>query len=125
MFLYFIAVLFLIYFPTAALSYFVLGDCIAPSMLDSLDHGALKDVAQVLILLHLIAATPICLNPPSQWLESLLKIPPGKSIFHLLFVGFISPLFSTRELKQYTSLFQVSHGKDVFLGQAFWQSCCL
>ena len=72
------AVLFLIYFPTAAVSYFVLGDCIAPSMLDSLDHGALKDAAQVLILLHLIAATPICLNPPSQWLESLLNIPPGK-----------------------------------------------
>ena len=78
------AVLFLIYFPTATVSYFTLGDCVQESMLNSLSEGTLKDVAQALILLHLIAATPICLNPPNQWLESLFNIPTGKVTLCLL-----------------------------------------
>ena len=71
-------VLFIIYFPTATVSYFTLGDCVQESMLNSLTEGTLKDVAQALILIHLIAATPICLNPPNQWLENLFNIPTGE-----------------------------------------------
>ena len=78
-------VLFIIYFPTATVSYFTLGDCVQESMLNSLTEGTLKDVAQALILIHLIAATPICLNPPNQWLESLFNIPTGEPA-SLLFI---------------------------------------
>ena len=72
-----VSVLFLIYFPTTAVSYFTIGDCVQESMLDSLTEGTIKDVAQALILIHLVTATPICLNPPNQWLESVFNIPTG------------------------------------------------
>ena len=74
------AILFLIYFPTAAVGYFSLGTCIEDNVIMSMSNGGLKTAAECVILLHLVTALPIVINPPSQYFEELLKIPQGNCI---------------------------------------------
>lgn len=69
--------LFLIYFPTAAVAYFSLGTCVNDNVIMSMSNGGLKTAAECVILLHLITALPIVINPPSQYFEELLNIPKG------------------------------------------------
>ena len=76
--------MFAIYLPTAAVGYFFLGDCVQPNMLDSLNDGSIKLAASVIITLHLYTAAPIALNPPTLWMEAILKIPTGFYIKHNL-----------------------------------------
>ena len=71
------AILFLIYCPTAAVGYFSLGDCVQSNVILSMSDGGLKTAAECIILLHLVAALPIIINPPSQFFEELLHIPRG------------------------------------------------
>jgi len=71
-------VLFIIYFPIAAVGYFSLGKCVDENVIESMSDGGLKTAAEIVILLHLVAALPIIINPPSQFFEGLLKIPHGK-----------------------------------------------
>ena len=70
-------VLFCIYFPTAAVGYFSLGSCVNNNIIFSMSDGTLKSIAECVILLHVVAAFPIVLNPPSQFFEELLHIPKG------------------------------------------------
>ena len=70
-------ILFLVYFPTAATAYFSLGSCVNENIILSMSDGGLKMAADCVILLHLVAAMPIVINPPSQYFEELLHIPKG------------------------------------------------
>ena len=71
-------ILFLIYCPTAGVGYFSLGDCVQDNVIMSMTNGhGLKTAAECIILLHLVAALPIAINPPSQFFEELLHIPQG------------------------------------------------
>lgn len=68
-------VLCIIYVPMAATGYFLLGDLLEGSVIDSLCDGPVKITVEVLFLIHLISAFPILINPPNQFFEGLLKIP--------------------------------------------------
>ena len=72
-------VLFGIYFPTAASGYLSLGDCVQTNVLLSMSDGPLKIASECVILLHLVSALPIVINPPSQFLEEILHIPKGNN----------------------------------------------
>ena len=69
----FLSVLFIMYFPTASVGYFMLGDCMKKDMLSSMNTGPMKKVAQAVVMAHLIAAVPIVINPPSQFFEELME----------------------------------------------------
>ena len=76
--------LFLMYFPTAAVGYFSLGNCVKENVILSMSDGGLKMAAECVILLHLVSALPIIINPPSQFFEEILHIPKGQNNFLLL-----------------------------------------
>ena len=78
------AVLFCMYFPTAAVAYFSLGTCVKDNVILSMSDGGLKTAAECVILLHLVAALPIIINPPSQFFEEMLHIPKGRYVFFVL-----------------------------------------
>ena len=88
------SVLCLIYLPMSVAGWWLLGDKVAGSVVDSLCDGAVrflndnvdrlppdclqaKVVIEFLFLLHLVSALPIVLNPPFQFFEEILKIPSG------------------------------------------------
>ena len=54
-----------------------LGECVEDNVIMSMSNGILKTAAECIILLHLVAALPIIINPPSQFFEELLHIPQG------------------------------------------------
>ena len=69
-----------IYFPTASVGYFLLGDCVQTNMLEGMSNGYMKKVAEGVMMVHLISAVPIVVNPPSQYFEELMEIPKCKMI---------------------------------------------
>ena len=75
-----ILVLFALYFPTASVGYFLLGDCMQTNMLDAMSNGYVKKVAEGMMMVHLISAVPIVVNPPSQYFEELMEIPKCNKI---------------------------------------------
>ena len=68
-------VLFAIYFPTAFVGYYFLGDCVQDNMISSMSDGIMKKVAEGVMMTHLITAVPIVINPPSQYFEEIMDIP--------------------------------------------------
>jgi len=84
-------VLMIIYVPMASVGYFLLGDLLEGSVVDSLCDGPVKVVVEVLFLIHLISAFPILMNPPSQFFEGLLKIPSNfcwqRVVYRTLVIG--------------------------------------
>ena len=74
-------VLFLIYFPMAAVGYFCLGDKAESNIILSLCPGAVKVTAEVLLLLHLVTAVPILVNAPNQYYEEMIGIPKSESLY--------------------------------------------
>jgi hypothetical protein len=64
----------------ASVGYFTLGDCVNDNIIMSLSDGPVKTAAEAVLLLHLVTALPIVINPPSQYFEEILHIP--KSEFH-------------------------------------------
>ena len=82
-----------IYLPMSVAGWWLLGDKVAGSVVDSLCDGPVrkapsyplslcllpqaKVVIECLFLLHLVSALPIVLNAPFQFYEEILKIPPG------------------------------------------------
>ena len=70
-------VLCFLYTFISSIGYFSLGDCVANNILDTL-IGPYAKAAEVLLLVHLLAAVPMIINPPNQQVESLFNIPPGK-----------------------------------------------
>lgn len=73
------SLLFIIYFPTAAIAYFSLGNCVGGNVIQSMSSSSshLKIAAESVMLLHLVAALPIVINPPSQYFEEIMSIPRG------------------------------------------------
>ena len=49
-----------------------------------------KKAAECVILLHLVAALPIVINPPSQFFEEILRIPKGQFFFVLSFLLYVT-----------------------------------
>ena len=70
--------LFCIYFTTSCVGYFVLGSCVNVNMLESLEEGPMKTTAIVVLMIHLVSATPIALSPPNQYMEKVFNLPKGK-----------------------------------------------
>ena len=91
-----LTVLFLIYLPMAAIPYFAFGSGCQANIVLSIGDGWLRIIVEVMLLLHLVAAFPIILNPPAQFFEHILNIPSSKKTlfqihrleFNLGFLGF-------------------------------------
>jgi len=79
------AVLFAIYFPTAFVGYYFLGDCVQDNMISSMSDGIMKKVAEGVMMTHLITAVPIVINPPSQYFEEIMDIPKSFNWKRILF----------------------------------------
>ena len=69
------------YLPTSTVSYIIYGHKVNDNILATIPRGAPATVVGVLMTSHLMLATVIVLNPVSQDLERLLKIPARKSFF--------------------------------------------
>ena len=109
------ALLFLIYFPTAAVAYFSLGNCVNENVIMSMSDGGLKTAAECVVLLHLISALPIVINPPSQFFEELLQIPKEFSwkrcVFRTVVVAFL--LFIAVSVPSFGSILDLIGGSTI------------
>ena len=68
------------------LGYYALGDQAEANVVLNLSPGPIRIVIEIMLLLHLISAFPILINPPCLYFEQLFKIPSGRSklfIYHL------------------------------------------
>jgi len=98
-------VLFAIYFPMAAGCYFSLGDQVTDNIVMAMSDGWQRITVEIMLLLHLVTAFPIILNPPSQFCEKLFNIPSdfnwkrcvfrSFSVICLLFIAETVPSFSS------------------------------
>ena len=77
-------VLFAIYFPTAFVGYYSLGDCVQDNMISSMSDGIMKKVAEGVMMTHLITAVPIVINPPSQYFEEIMDIPKCRLLIRII-----------------------------------------
>jgi len=68
-------ILFLIYLPMAAVPYFAFGENASDNIVLSIAPGPVRITVEVMLLLHLVSAFPILLNPPAQYFEGLMNIP--------------------------------------------------
>ena len=111
------ALLFLIYFPTAAVGYISLGTCVNENVIMSMSDGGLKTAAECVVLLHLISALPIVINPPSQYFEELLKIPKEFSwkrcVFRTVTIAFL--LFIAVSVPSFGSILDLIGGSTITL----------
>ena len=64
----------------AAIPYYAFGEDAKDNIALSISSGPLKVTVEIMLLLHLVAAFPILLNPPAQYFENLMEIPLGKYI---------------------------------------------
>jgi vesicular inhibitory amino acid transporter len=98
-------VLFALYFPMAAGCYFSLGDQVTPNIVLAMSDGWQRITVEIMLLLHLVTAFPIILNPPSQFCEKLFNIPSdfnwkrcafrSFSVLFLLLIAETVPSFSS------------------------------
>lgn len=70
-------VLGVIYTPTASVGFFLLGNCIQDNIVDNLSAGPIKIVVQSVLLVHLLTAFPIVMNPPNLFFENAMGLPKG------------------------------------------------
>lgn len=68
-------VLGVIYTPTASVGFFLLGNCIQDNIVDNLSAGPIKIVVQSVLLVHLLTAFPIVMNPPNLFFENAMGLP--------------------------------------------------
>ena len=75
------------YLPVAVTGYFIYGDSAADNILQSLpDDSPLRLTAEALITAHLLCAFVIAMNPLSQELEEIFKVPHGECIASSLYI---------------------------------------
>ena len=78
------AVVIGMYLPLTAMGFLVYGKDITPNILDSVKHGnhdtkaVLLNIVLVLITLQLFFSFVMALNPVSQQLEEMIKLPRSK-----------------------------------------------
>ena len=70
------------------LGYYALGDQAEANVVLNLSPGPIRIVIEIMLLLHLISAFPILINPPCLYFEQLFKIPSGKSIIDTEYVHY-------------------------------------
>lgn len=63
------------YLPVTITGYLTYGSNVAGNVVQSLPNGPLRVIAELLILLHIMCAFVINLNPFSQDMEELFNIP--------------------------------------------------
>merc|ERR1711936_1183454 len=68
-------ILFLIYLPMAAIPYYSFGERASDNIVLSIQDGPVRITVEIMLLLHLVSAFPILLNPPAQYFEGLMNIP--------------------------------------------------
>ena len=83
--------------------YYAYGDHAEANIVKALSSGWIKTTVEIMLLLHLVAAFPIILNPPAQYFEHILEIPSTfnwkrcalrtLSVFVLLFIAETIPSF--------------------------------
>jgi len=78
-------VLFSIYMSMSAVSWGLLGDRVSTSVVESLCDGPVKVTVEILFLIHVIAAFPILMNPPTQLFEDLLNLPTSFGLKRVIF----------------------------------------
>ena len=61
----------------AAIPYYSYGGDAQANIVLSISPGIVRTIVEIMLLLHLIAAFPIILNPPAQFFEYMLHIPGG------------------------------------------------
>merc|ERR1712062_544783 len=98
-------ILFLIYLPMAIAPYYGYGSMAKANIVMSLSKGWMRTTVEVMLLLHLVAAFPIILNPPAQYFEHIMNIPTAfnwkrcalrtVSVFVLLFIAETIPSFGS------------------------------
>ena len=64
----------------AAIPYYSFAGHAEDNIVKSISNGPVKITVEIMLLLHLVSAFPILLNPPAQYFEGLMKIPLGKTI---------------------------------------------
>jgi len=81
------SILICLYVPMAATGYFQLGDLAENDggIVCVLCDGTIKIITEILLLVHLISAYPMFLNPPNQFFENILGIPLNFNIKRVLF----------------------------------------
>ena len=66
------------------LGYYALGDQAEANVVLNLSPGPIRIVIEIMLLLHLISAFPILINPPCLYFEQLFKIPSGMFIIEII-----------------------------------------
>ena len=57
--------------------YYSLGSQAEANVVMSLSTGYVRIIIEIMLLLHLVAAFPILINPPCLYFEQLFNIPSG------------------------------------------------
>ena len=70
------------------LGYYALGDQAEANVVLNLSPGPIRIVIEIMLLLHLISAFPILINPPCLYFEQLFKIPSGMSIIETKYLHY-------------------------------------
>lgn len=64
----------------ALAGYYSLGNQADANIVISLSPGPTRITIEIMLVLHLVSAFPILINPPLQYFEQLFKIPSGKML---------------------------------------------
>ena len=64
----------------AAVPYFAYGGHATSNIVLAVSDGWIRITVEVMLLLHLVSAFPIILNPPAQFFEQFMNIPSGMQI---------------------------------------------
>jgi len=104
-------ILILIYMPMAATGYFELGELARNDggIVCALCEGGVKLAIEILLLIHLVSAYPMFMNPPNQFLEGLLGIPATFNLKRTLFRSIIVALllFLAESLPSFSAILQL------------------
>lgn len=89
----------------AATPYYAYGGLAESNIVQSISDGWIRITVEVMLLLHLVSAFPIILNPPAQFFEHIMNIPSDfnakrclfrtASVFFLLFIAETVPSFGS------------------------------
>jgi len=104
-------ILILIYLPMAATGYFELGDLARNDggIVCALCEGGVKTAVEILLLVHLISAYPMFMNPPNQFIEERLGIPASFNVKRTLFRSLVVALllFLAESLPSFSAILQL------------------
>lgn len=87
--IFYIVVILVLYLPLTIGGFFVYGEAVTPNFAMILSKTSLVTIANVLMAVHLILAFLIVINPVSQELEEIFKVPRCKFCFLSLQFSFI------------------------------------